>query len=321
MTFRRAFFYFNKNWFFEICVFRNHFSIVRKKKWHSIIYWFRKMTAFERNYDVKKQKFFVIIEICKKWKHYVKNFKFFVRIIIDYANFCTFLTIKTLNRKKTRWWKRLSNFDLKIKHKFDKKNSANKSSRRRNYEKQITIENQQKIDKFLKIFIFLKTNNFEILNIWNWILMNLKNLFFNDFRCQNQNLKRIQKKMIYNCHFVCDRKTDRRKIEKQSVFKNSYFKKNYVKCIKIFRYKKSSVWIFDKFENWKIFDNDEKIFEKTRWKISFAIKISKNQFAIETASFCKCRKLRRACISKNHQNFDEQKFDFRCRVIEVEHRI
>ena len=141
------------------------------------------MTAFERNYDVKKQKFFVIVEVCKKWKHYVKNFKFSVQIIIDHANLRTFLTIKAFSRRKTRWWKRLSNFDLKIKHKFDKKNSANESSRRRNYEKQITIENRQKIDRFLKIFIFSKTKNFEILNIRNWILMNLKNLFFNDFYC------------------------------------------------------------------------------------------------------------------------------------------
>ena len=124
----------------------------------------------------------------------MKNSKFFVRIIIDHVNFRTFLTIKALNRKKTRWWKRLSNFNLKIKHKFDKKNSANESSRRQNYEKQITIENRQKIDKFLKIFIFSKTKNFEILNIWNWILMNLKNLFFDDFYCQNQSLKQIQKK-------------------------------------------------------------------------------------------------------------------------------
>ena len=279
------------------------------------------MIASERNYDVEKQEFFVIVEICKKWKHYVKNSKFFVRIIIDHVNLCTFLTIKTFNRRKTHWWKRLSNFDLKIKHKFDKKNSANESSRRQNYEKQTVIENQHAIDKFLKIIIFSKAKNFEILNIRNWILMNLKKLFSNDFWCKKQNLEQIQKKTIFNRHFVCDSKIDRRKIKKQSVFKNSHFKKCHIRCIKIFRHKKFSVWAFNKFEKKKIFDNDEKNFEKTRQKIFFAIKISKNRFVIEIASLCKRRKLRRICVLKNYQNFNEQRFDFRCRVTEIEHRV
>ena len=79
------------------------FQLFEKKQWHSIIYWFRKMTASERNYNVEKQKFFAIVEVCKKWKHYVKNSKFFVRIIIDHVNFRTFLTIKAFSRRETRW--------------------------------------------------------------------------------------------------------------------------------------------------------------------------------------------------------------------------
>ena len=192
----------------------------------------------------------------------MKNSKFFVRIIIDHVNLCTFLTIKTFNRRKTHWWKRLSNFDLKIKHKFDKKNSADKSSRRQNYEKQIMIENQHVIDRFLKIIIFSKTKNFEILNIWNWILINLKKLFSDDFWCKEQSSEQIKKKTIFDRYFACDSRTDRRKIKKQSVFKNSHFKKCHIRCIKILRHKKSSVWTFDKFKKKKSLITMKKILKK-----------------------------------------------------------
>ena len=121
----------------------------------------------------------------------------------------------------------MSNFDLKIKHRFDKKNSANESSRRRNYEKQTAIENRQKIDKFLKIFIFSKTKNFEILNIRNWILMNLKNLFFDDFYCQDQSLKRIQKKKFaVVISFAIEKLIDEK--SKNSQFSKIHISKNII---------------------------------------------------------------------------------------------
>ena len=85
------------------------------------------MIFLKRNYVIEKQKLLVIVKTCKQWKYYVKNSKHFIKIIIDHANFRIFIIIKILNRKKIRWRKRLFELNLKIKHKSNKKNSANES--------------------------------------------------------------------------------------------------------------------------------------------------------------------------------------------------
>ena len=78
------------------------FQLFENEKWHSVIYWFKKIIFSKRNYVVEKQKLLIIVKTCKQWKHYVKNSKHFIKIIIDYANFCIFIIIKTLNRRKIR---------------------------------------------------------------------------------------------------------------------------------------------------------------------------------------------------------------------------
>jgi hypothetical protein len=103
----------------------------------------------------------VIVKICKKWRHYIKNVKYFVRMIIDYVNLKNFFINKTFNRKKTRWWKKLTKLDLKIKYRFDKSNFANDSSRKRNYENEMINENK----------------NNENLNFRKWILIESKIIF------------------------------------------------------------------------------------------------------------------------------------------------
>ncbi len=73
------------------------------EQWHSIAYWFRKMTSAERNYDANESEMLTMMKACKQWRHYVENAKHQILIIIDHVNLRTFLIIKILSKRKVRW--------------------------------------------------------------------------------------------------------------------------------------------------------------------------------------------------------------------------
>jgi hypothetical protein len=129
-------------------------------QWRSIVFYFRKLIFAEGNYEVNDQKMLVIVKICKKWQQYIKNVKYSVRMIIDHVNLKNFFINKTLSRREIRWWKRLTELDLKIKYRFDKNNFADDSFRKRNYENEIANEDK----------------NNENLNFEEWILIESKNI-------------------------------------------------------------------------------------------------------------------------------------------------
>jgi hypothetical protein len=129
-------------------------------QWRSIVFYFRKMIFVERNYDVNDQKMLVIVEICKKWRHYIKDVKYSVRMMIDHVNLKNFFINKILSRRKIRWWERLAELDLKIEYRFDKSNLANDSSRKRNYENKTANEDK----------------NNENLNLRKWVLIESKSI-------------------------------------------------------------------------------------------------------------------------------------------------
>jgi hypothetical protein len=103
------------------------------EQWYFIIYWFRKITSVERNYDADEFKMLAIVKACKQWRHYVEDAKHQILIIIDHVNLRTFFIIKILSRKKIKWWKKLSEFDFLIEYRSKKLNSANAFNRRNNY--------------------------------------------------------------------------------------------------------------------------------------------------------------------------------------------
>ncbi len=45
------------------------------EQWHFIIYWFKKMTFAERNYDADEFEMLAIVKACKQWRHYVEDAK------------------------------------------------------------------------------------------------------------------------------------------------------------------------------------------------------------------------------------------------------
>ncbi len=129
-------------------------------QWRSIAFYFRKMIFAKRNYEVDDQKMLVIVEICKKWRHYIEDVKHSIRMIIDHANLKNFFINKTFSRREVRWWKRLIELDLRIKYRSEKNNFANDSFRKRDYEDEIAKENK----------------NNENLNLRKWILIESKNI-------------------------------------------------------------------------------------------------------------------------------------------------
>jgi hypothetical protein len=76
----------------------------------------------------------VVIEFCRVFRHYVEDALFFVQMLINHVNFNTFFKNKELNKKKTRWWKKLNDLNLYIEYKSNKQNSANNLFRRFDYE-------------------------------------------------------------------------------------------------------------------------------------------------------------------------------------------
>jgi hypothetical protein len=182
-------------------------------QWRSIAFYFRKMIFAERNYEINDQKMLVIIKICKKWRHYIENVKYSIRMIIDHANLKNFFINKALNRREVRWWKKLIELDLKIKYRSEKNNLADDSSRRRDYENEIAKEDK----------------NNENLNLRKWVLIESKNIlksknekkkkifFFVDNQsiCISVECKQRRVKDIWN---------NRRDVEKQ-LFREQWFSK------------------------------------------------------------------------------------------------
>jgi hypothetical protein len=78
-------------------------------------------------------------------------------MIIDHVNFRNFFINKIFSRKETRWWKRLTKLDLKIKYRFDKNNLANDSSRKRDYENETANENKNNENLNLKEWILIES--------------------------------------------------------------------------------------------------------------------------------------------------------------------
>ncbi len=108
-------------------------------QWHFIAFFFRKMFAAKRNYEIEEKKILAMIESCRVFRHYVKKALFSIQMLIDHVNLNSFFKNKKLNRKKTRWWKKLNDLNLHIKYRSSKLNLANDSFRRLNYESNESI--------------------------------------------------------------------------------------------------------------------------------------------------------------------------------------
>ena len=67
------------------------------KIWYSVIYYSRKLTPLELNYNIYNKELLAIVTILKKWKAFLQEIIELFIIKTDYKNLIRFLTIKKLN--------------------------------------------------------------------------------------------------------------------------------------------------------------------------------------------------------------------------------
>ncbi len=103
-------------------------------QWHFIAFFFRKMFAAERNYEIEEEEMLAMIESCRVFRHYVKEALFSIQILIDHVNLNSFFKNKKLNKKEARWWKKFNDLNLHIEYRSNKLNFADDSFRRFDYE-------------------------------------------------------------------------------------------------------------------------------------------------------------------------------------------
>jgi hypothetical protein len=103
------------------------------EQWRLVAFFSRKMIFAEMNYKTHDQKLLIIVECFKHWRHYLKKNYHTMKVFIDHNNLKDFINIKTLNKRQIKWMIRLINFDFIIKHRFEKINLVNDSSKRFNY--------------------------------------------------------------------------------------------------------------------------------------------------------------------------------------------
>jgi hypothetical protein len=91
------------------------------------------MIFAKMNYKTHDQKLLIIVECFKHWKHYLKKNYYTMKVFIDHNNLKDFMNVKTLNERQVKWTIRLINFNFIIKHRLEKINFVDDSSRRFDY--------------------------------------------------------------------------------------------------------------------------------------------------------------------------------------------
>jgi hypothetical protein len=103
------------------------------EQWRFVAFFSRKMILAKMNYETHDQKLLIIVEYFKHWRHYLKKNYYTMKIFIDHNNLKDFMNVKTLNKRQIKWVMRLINFDFIIKHRLEKINLVDDSSRRFDY--------------------------------------------------------------------------------------------------------------------------------------------------------------------------------------------
>ena len=98
------------------------------------------MILAETRYETHNQKLLTIIMTFKQWKHYLKNNRHFIIVLIDHNNLCYFMITTSLNWRQVKWTLIFVEYDFKIKYRIRNINSANNSSKRFNYKNNMNDE-------------------------------------------------------------------------------------------------------------------------------------------------------------------------------------
>ena len=69
----------------------------KNKVWYLVVYYSRKLTLLELNYNIYNKKLLAVIAVLKEWRVFLQGIINPFIIKIDYKNLTGFLTIKKLN--------------------------------------------------------------------------------------------------------------------------------------------------------------------------------------------------------------------------------
>ena len=148
----------------EACINQKH-----DDKWYSVIYFSRKLSSAEQNYDIHDKELLAIVIFLKQWRIYAEETSEFI-IFTNHKNFLHFITTKQFNKRQVRWSKLLKQYKFTIFYTSKKENDrTNALNRRSDYMKTKKIFNHN----------ILKINKNESLSVnkheLNAILKILKN--------------------------------------------------------------------------------------------------------------------------------------------------
>ena len=69
------------------------------RKWYSLVFYLKKFSLMEINYDIYDKEISIIINSFKQWEHWLIGSLHPVLVYIDYKNLEYFIMMKVLNRK------------------------------------------------------------------------------------------------------------------------------------------------------------------------------------------------------------------------------
>ena len=81
----------------KVCLLQKH-----EDNWHLVVYYSRKITDTEQNYDIYDKELLAIIKAFKQWRVYVEGASD-IEIFTDHKNLTIFTTTKKLNKRQIRW--------------------------------------------------------------------------------------------------------------------------------------------------------------------------------------------------------------------------
>jgi hypothetical protein len=143
----------NTDEYFFVCIdaYKEGLSGVLSKNYHVVCYESKKLEEHERNYATNDLELATIVHALKMWIHYLIGRKFELRTY--HYGLKHLFGQPTLNARKTRWSKFLSEYDFEIKHIKCKEKQLVDALTRRAHEVHATTINMYMIDMKDKIIV------------------------------------------------------------------------------------------------------------------------------------------------------------------------
>jgi RNase H-like domain found in reverse transcriptase len=84
------------------------------KKWKPVLFYSRKLIPAEMNYATPDKEMLAIVQVMKKYQHYLRDTKYQVVVKTDHRNLQSFMTTKELNARQARWAEELGKYNFVI---------------------------------------------------------------------------------------------------------------------------------------------------------------------------------------------------------------